>query len=80
MPRIQELAMSVDAPYRSQVTVTGMTCGHCTMSVTEEISEIDGVDSVDVDLPTGVVTVLSSRALSGEEIAAAVTEAGFAVV
>lgn len=42
-------------------TVTGMTCGHCVASVTEEISEIDGVTDVAVDLPTGIVTVTTDR-------------------
>ena len=32
------------------VNVSGMTCGHCVSSVTEELSEIPGVTSVDVDL------------------------------
>lgn len=69
--------MSVDAPFRTQVTVAGMTCNHCVMSVTEEISEIDGVSGVEVDLSSGAVTVLSERELSRDEIAGAVTEAGF---
>ena len=41
-------------------TVTGMTCGHCAASVTEEITEIDGVEGVEVDVPTGQVTVTSA--------------------
>ncbi len=41
-------------------TVTGMTCGHCVASVTEEITEIAGVEKVDVVL-TGQVTVTSSQ-------------------
>ena len=45
--------MSVEAPFRTQVTVTGMTCHHCVTSVTEEISEIDGVDAVEVSLDSG---------------------------
>ncbi|MFL6169327.1 MAG: heavy-metal-associated domain-containing protein [Ornithinibacter sp.] len=69
--------MSVDAPFRTKVTVTGMTCNHCVMSVTEEVSEIDGVSGVDVELDTGAVTVLSERELSRDEITAAVSEAGF---
>ncbi|RZI80051.1 MAG: copper chaperone, partial [Microbacterium sp.] len=40
-------------------TVTGMTCGHCVASVTEEVSEIAGVTDVQVVLETGVVTVAS---------------------
>ena len=31
-------------------TVTGMTCGHCVMSVTEEVQEIPGVENVEVVL------------------------------
>jgi copper ion binding protein len=71
--------MAVEAPYRTQVTVTGMTCQHCVMSVTEEVGEIEGVRSVDVQLATGDVTVVSERALPVAEIAAAVEEAGFAL-
>jgi copper chaperone len=69
--------VTVDAPFRTDVTVSGMTCQHCVMSVTEEVSEIEGVSDVDVDLESGAVTVRSERELSREEIAAAVAEAGF---
>ena len=44
-------------------TVTGMTCGHCAASVTEEISEIAGVEAVDVVVETGAVTVTSATPL-----------------
>jgi copper chaperone len=69
--------MSVEAPFRTQVTVTGMTCHHCVISVTEEISEIDGVGGVDVSLERGTVTVLGDREIAEHEIAAAVAEAGY---
>lgn len=58
-------------------TVTGMTCGHCVASVTEELQEVAGVTDVAVDLPTGAVTVTSEQPLSREDVAAAVTEAGY---
>lgn len=58
-------------------TVTGMTCGHCVRSVTEEVSEIDGVTDVAVDLPTGVVTVTSEKDLGVDAVRAAVEEAGY---
>ena len=58
-------------------TVTGMTCSHCVASVTEEISEIDGVTDVAVDLPTGAVTVTSSETLDEADVRAAVEEAGY---
>jgi len=58
-------------------TVTGMTCGHCVASVTEEVTEIDGVENVAVDLPTGAVTVTSAAPLDDDAVRAAVEEAGY---
>ncbi|WP_340538887.1 heavy-metal-associated domain-containing protein [Nocardioides sp. GXZ039] len=58
-------------------TVTGMTCGHCVSSVTEEVQEIPGVESVEVDLPTGVVTITSAEPLDESAVRAAVEEAGY---
>ncbi|MFA5773981.1 MAG: heavy metal-associated domain-containing protein [Ilumatobacteraceae bacterium] len=60
--------------------VTGMTCGHCVASVTEEVSKLSGVTKVDVDLATGSVTVESNSAVDPGAFATAVIEAGFAVV
>ena len=60
-------------------TVTGMTCAHCVASVTEEISELASVESVDVDLETGSVTVTSSQPLDPAAVRAAVEEAGYAM-
>ena len=61
----------------SSYTVTGMTCGHCVASVTEEIQEIPGVQDVTVDLPTGAVTVTSAEPLDDAAVRAAVEEAGY---
>jgi len=54
-----------------------MTCGHCAASVTEEITEIDGVEGVEVDVPTGQVTVTSAAPLDAAAVKAAVEEAGY---
>ena len=61
-------------------TVTGMTCAHCRRAVTEEIAAVDGVESVAVDLATGTVTVTADRPVDRADIAAAVDEAGYALV
>ena len=61
-------------------TVTGMTCEHCRRAVTEEISAVDGVETVDVDLASGTVTVTTARPVDRADIAAAVDEAGYALV
>ena len=56
----------------STFTVTGMTCGHCVASVTEEVTKIDGVTGVDVDLPTGAVKVTSDAPVAEADVRAAV--------
>jgi len=61
-------------------TVTGMTCGHCVASVSEEVGQVPGVSQVDVDLPTGRVTVTADGPVDDAHVRAAVVEAGYQVV
>lgn len=63
----------------SHYTVTGMTCGHCASSVTEQIQEIDGVREVSVDLASGAVAVTADLPVSPAAVAAAVREAGYQI-
>ncbi|MHC2548102.1 copper chaperone [Corynebacterium hesseae] len=60
-------------------TVNGMTCGHCELSVKEEISEIKGVTDVTADHTTGAVTV-TGEGFSDDQVAAAIAEAGYELV
>jgi copper chaperone len=57
-------------------SVPAMHCAHCEMSVREEISEVEGVDDVVVDLETKLVTV-SGRDLDDAALRAAIAEAGY---
>jgi copper chaperone CopZ len=60
--------------------VSGMTCSHCVTSVTEELSLLPGVESVDVQLNAGapsLVTVASSTALDLDAVRTAIDEAGY---
>ena len=59
-------------------TVHGMTCSHCVLSVQEEVGEVPGVGSVDVDLDSGAMTVTGAD-LDDDAIAAAVADAGYQV-
>jgi copper chaperone len=73
-PRIEDGA-TVVSTYR----VAGMTCGHCVSAVTEELSALDGVSAVSVDLSPGgasTVTVAGARPLSDSLVAAALEDAG----
>ncbi|MEV5451805.1 heavy-metal-associated domain-containing protein [Streptomyces sp. NPDC052535] len=58
-------------------TVTGMTCDHCKSSVTEAVSGIGGVLSVDVDVKTGRVSVTTAEEPDDTAFAKAVDEAGY---
>jgi copper chaperone CopZ len=58
-------------------TVTGMTCDHCSSSVSAEVSAVASVTAVDVDLATGEVTVTSEQPVSTDKIREAVEEAGY---
>ena len=59
--------------------VESMTCQHCVMSVTEEISAIAGIENVDVDLETGLVKVTSKNSIDDAQIYAAVEQAGYKI-
>lgn len=57
--------------------VEGMTCHSCVAMVTEEVSEVPGVISVDVDLPSGRVTVAGDA--DDDAVRRAIVEAGYSV-
>lgn len=64
----------------STYKATGMTCQHCVASVTKEVSELDHVTHVSVDLPLGVVNVTSQDEVPTEQIIAAIDKAGYSAV
>jgi copper chaperone len=61
-------------------SVAGMTCGHCTSAVTEELTKLPGVQQVTIDLVAGgtsAVHVTSDAALDESQVREAVDEAGY---
>ena len=59
------------------ITVQGMTCGHCVAAVTSEVTKLEGVTGVEVDLATVNVAIASDGPLSDAEVRAAIDEAGY---
>lgn len=57
-------------------TVPGMSCGHCESAVKGGVSAVEGVENVDVDLDTKLVTVTGTN-LSDEALRAAIDDAGY---
>jgi copper chaperone CopZ len=60
-------------------SVPGMSCGHCRAAITAEVTAVDGVDAVDVDLETKLVRVSGER-LDDATLVAAIDEAGYEAV
>lgn len=60
--------------------VTGMTCGHCELSVREEVSEVPGVETIEVSAETGKLVVSGPGDLDDSAVLAAVEEAGYSAV
>jgi copper chaperone len=59
-------------------SVPGVSCAHCRSAITKEVSNVDGVATVDVDLETKTVTVTGEQ-LDETAIVAAIDEAGYDV-
>ena len=57
-------------------SVPGVSCGHCQAAITAEVTGVDGVDSVDVDLDTKLVRI-SGENLDDAALIAAIDEAGY---
>jgi len=57
--------------------VLGMTCDHCAHAVRTEVSALDGVTDVDVDLAHGVVRVTAEQHVPTTAVRDAVEEAGY---
>jgi len=71
---------SSSSEHRATYAVAGMTCGHCVSAVRAELSDLEGVTAVDVDLVAGgtsTVTVTSTSSLDAAAAAAAIEEAGY---
>jgi copper chaperone len=59
-------------------TVDGMSCQHCVDAITGEVTRVDGVSGVTVDLAAKSVTA-TGEALDDAAIRAAIDEAGYTV-
>jgi copper chaperone len=64
----------------TEFQVTGMTCSHCEHAVSSEVSQIPGVDHVEVSAATGRLVITSSEPVTDEQVLAAVDEAGYTAV
>ncbi len=64
----------------TEYQITGMTCGHCEMSVRDEVSAVRGVQEIQVSAQTGKLIVISATPVDDDAVLAAVDEAGYQAV
>ena len=62
---------------KTQLTVSGMTCDHCVRHVTEAITKVAGVHSVNVKLVEGIAVIESDASLDLQVVKDAVVAAGY---
>ena len=65
----------------STLTVTGMSCGHCVKAVEDSVGQLNGVESVSVNLDAGTVQVAHDTAkVSLDTIGETIEDQGYDVV
>lgn len=58
-------------------TVVGMTCNSCVNKVTNAVTDVEGIQDVDVDVSTGLLEV--SGHIDDQAIREAIAQAGYKV-
>ena len=61
----------------TEYQVPQMSCQHCVNAITEEVSQVDGVQKVTIDLGSKRVRVDAGTQVPTERIVAAINEAGY---
>ena len=60
---------------KTQIEITGMTCGHCAASVTKELSSVHGIHVFEVNPQTGKALIEGEAA--EQELVDAIDRAGY---
>ncbi|MEY4422999.1 MAG: hypothetical protein RLZZ258_102 [Actinomycetota bacterium] len=63
-----------------ELKIEGMTCGHCEMSVTKELSKLEGASEIKVSASAGTANLSVADSVTTEQLAAAVDEAGYKLI
>jgi copper chaperone len=66
-------------PATLTLVVEGMSCSHCKVAITDEVSRVSDVESVDVDLDAKLVRVRGAD-VAVSEVVGAIDEAGYEAV
>ena len=61
----------------TRIRVEDATCGHCKQTVETAVGGVDGVTGSDLDLASKVLVVEHDASTSPNDLAGAITEAGY---
>lgn len=61
------------------LSIDGMSCQHCVQRVKSALEGVAGVTRAEVDLDAGGATVNAAEDVTRDQLAAAVTDAGYEV-
>lgn len=64
---------------KETIIVRGMTCHHCVMAVKRAIERLPGVESVSVDLESGLVEITGTGEMDRALIRTSVEDEGYSV-
>ena len=59
------------------VTIPSISCGHCKMTIERELAELDGVETVDVDVARRTATVSWQEPVTWPVIEETLAEIGY---
>lgn len=62
------------------LTIEGMTCGHCATAITKELTQLDGASEIKVDPQSGTATLVVADSVEIADVEEAVTDAGYRLV
>lgn len=62
------------------IKIKGMTCNHCVMAVTKALSEIEGIQEVNVDLSKGEATFEETQPVDMDIVREEIKKAGYEVL
>ena len=71
-------AQAVVATHTTTLSVSGMTCASCAVTVKAAVTRLDGIASVEVDVEAGEATVeFDAGTVTAQQIAERITGAGY---
>jgi copper chaperone len=71
----QRLSLDKEQAMTIEFTLPDMTCGHCAMTVTATVQQLDPAAQLQIDLPTHKVVIESTQ--TAQALAAALAQEGY---